>query len=235
MECRLRGAGGNGVRLRWRRTEGVGPAVGRRGPRPPVLDLDAAHLSPEHGEFDLAFSVHVLEHVSDLAGVITAVQGRLRPTGHGDPHLSQLHRALRATFRGASRADLPCGDEACSARSHRSFRAGGPRSNFVTARSIRRMARSAVAIRRRLRTRGDGCLREASRVRRELQTSVKGFAGKLAAFAVASRPGSWLIERWPAALSTPMVFTLSGAPAEQRRHSDQSESSTNAAMSGSAT
>lgn len=48
----------------------------------PFLDLEAGALDPEvHGTFDYIFSVHVLEHVSDLDATFAAMVSVLRPGG----------------------------------------------------------------------------------------------------------------------------------------------------------
>ena len=157
-----------------------------------VLDIDAARLGPEHGEFDLAFSVHVLEHVTDLDGVITAVQQRLRPTGRAvdtcpnytvpyEPHFGVPLVPVRPAL---TRRLLP-------RRIGRS--ALWESLNFVTASDIRRIARrSHIAVE------FEPGIMAASAKRVESDADFRerqGVAGKLAALTVSSRPGRWLLER----------------------------------------
>jgi SAM-dependent methyltransferase len=182
---------------------------GDQGPRR-FLDIDAALLGPEHGEFDLAFSVHVLEHVTDLHGVITALQRRVRPTGRSihtcpnytvpyEPHFGVPLVPLLPAVTGRL---LP-------GRISESSLWGS--LNFVTARQVRAIAHRAdidvtfepgVMAATAKRVESDATFRER-----------QGVVGKLAAAAVASRAGRSLLERWPAKLATPMVFTLTGSPA----------------------
>lgn len=174
------------------------------------LPIDAADLGPEHGQFDLAFSVHVLEHVEDLEGVIVAVQRRVRPTGRSihtcpnyavpyEPHFG----VLLAPFRSASAGRL-LPDRISQSSLWESL-------NFVTARRVRAIARRAgIAVTFAPGIMADAAKRVASDERfRERQ----GAAGRFAALFVANAAGRWLLERWPASLSTPMVFTLIGTPA----------------------
>ncbi len=174
------------------------------------LAIDAAHLGPEHGDFDLAFSVHVLEHVTDLDGVITAVQRRVRPAGRSihtcpnytvpyEPHFGVPLVPFRPAATGRL---LP--DRISQSSLWESL-------NFVTAREVRAIARRAdisvtfvpgVMARAARRVESDASFRER-----------QGVAGRLAALAMAIRPGRWLLERWPAKLSTPMVFIMTGMPA----------------------
>jgi len=48
----------------------------------PMLDIEVGRLDrAKHGEFDLIFSINVLEHIPDLAGAMTAMEGVLAPGG----------------------------------------------------------------------------------------------------------------------------------------------------------
>lgn len=170
------------------------------------LPIEAERLGPEHGSFDLAFSVHVLEHVDDVAAVIESIHGRLRASGssvhicpnYAVPYEPHFGLPLLPVRPAASRHVLP----------RRVTTSGLWESiNFITARQIDRIAGAQhlrVTFRR-------GVMADmASRVSSDaIFRDRHGLAGRLATFVVGRPIGRRALEEWPPTLATPMTFTLS--------------------------
>ena len=178
-----------------------------RPPGPDALALSVTDLEPErHGRFDLIYSTNVLEHVIEIEKAFAAMAGVLAPQGSMvhlcpnyavpyEPHLSiplvpALPRATRHLFPSRISRQREVWDGL----------------NFITARQVRRLAsangldvtfdRGVMAdFIRRL----DTDPRYSDRHR--------SWIGRMARRL--NRMGALgLIERWPAALATPMILRL---------------------------
>jgi 2-polyprenyl-3-methyl-5-hydroxy-6-metoxy-1,4-benzoquinol methylase len=106
----------------------------------PMLDIEVGRLNrAQHGEFDLIFSINVLEHIPDLAGAMAAMEGVLAPSG------SMIHLCPNYAIPYEPHFGIPLVPLAprLTALLFPSIARDPtwPSLNFVTYRQIRRLAR----------------------------------------------------------------------------------------------
>lgn len=106
----------------------------------PMLDIEVNRLNrAEHGEFDLIFSVNVLEHIPDLAEAMVAMERVLAPGG------SMVHLCPNYAVPYEPHFSIPLVPLAPRLTGLLFPRVAGhptwPSLNFVTYREIRRIAR----------------------------------------------------------------------------------------------
>lgn len=178
---------------------------------PTLLPIDAAELGSADGDFDLAFSVHVLEHVASAADVIAAVQQRVRSSGVSihlcpnysvpyEPHFGVPLVPIRPAF---TRHLLPQRISESDLWSS---------LNFITARHVSRLAREIgvdVVFERGVMASAADRVGTDDAFRQR-----QGLAGRVAAWVVGRSLGRTLLGAWPPRLATPMKFTMSAASAD---------------------
>ena len=176
------------------------PGVRRR-----FLPIAVEDTSPELGEFDLAFSVHVLEHVADVAGAITATHRLLGPDGRS------VHICPNYTFPYEPHFGIPLlpGRPAATARLLRNATTGTDlwkSLNFVTAHDIRNIARE-LGLEVHFRPDALGAMVERSRPTTSSDSAIALWR-PVPTSPLTGSGSRGLLRRWPVGLATPMTFEL---------------------------
>jgi 2-polyprenyl-3-methyl-5-hydroxy-6-metoxy-1,4-benzoquinol methylase len=177
----------------------------------PELAIRGEELSPEaHGQFDLVFSLNVLEHVDDLGGVLQAIHSVLAPSGrsvHMTPNYTVPYEPhfglpLVPIWPAYTARILP--ERVVSSDVWKSL-------NFVTGRRVRRIGRTLgfhVELVPSIMhdTVGRMMVDVGLRDRHGLVARLVSVAWNAPGIGKIVRE---LLRRWPAELASPMVFVTS--------------------------
>lgn len=179
------------------------PAVNYR-----PLPIPAEGLNvPEHGTFDLIFSVHVLEHILEIERSISAMAGVLGAEGR------MVHICPNYTVPYEPHFGIPLVPFAPRATMHlvRNVRTRYPGVwdglNFISARKVDRMAAdNGLAVEFESGVMGAF----VRRLNRDSEFGSRQTNFVMSAVALLSRLGGQkILDNWPARYATPMIFTLS--------------------------
>jgi 2-polyprenyl-3-methyl-5-hydroxy-6-metoxy-1,4-benzoquinol methylase len=179
--------------------------------RPDILPIVAERLTPgKHGRFDLIFSVNVMEHVMALDDAVAAMRSVLTPRGR------MVHLCPNYAFPYEPHLAIPL-VPLVPHWTKRLFRSAVARNgevwdaiNFITAGRVRSMAR-ANSLDVVFESGIMGRYFERARQDRIFGSRHPGLARRLASSRMLGAVISNALSHVPAALASPMVFTLTHA------------------------